>query len=224
MKQDSSDRVQNYSVVALTLDLLKLDHDDAIKMGDGDRILRLDPIMYLFYKTFNCTKYAYGMQETLLQSKVLLSDRLAHRLIWNRVVNHRGQKDSNHTNDLDIEHCNKTFKDEANSFRGVFTEKTVSRVSRSARKTEEIIKHYDSVTKVVRPFGRHTYADVTGDIYTLVKQFQTRRVFACIPGRIHSAFHTIEANQLQALDMDSFRDWLSRSMYKISKKHFYNYS
>ena len=50
MKQDSSDRVQNYTVIALTLGLLKLDHDDAIKMGDGDRILRLDSIMYLFYK------------------------------------------------------------------------------------------------------------------------------------------------------------------------------
>lgn len=111
-------------------------------------------------------------------------------------------------------------------FRGVFTEKTVSRVSRSALKTEEIIKYYLSVTKGVRPSGRHTYADVKGDIYvyTLVKQFQTLRVFACIPGRTHSAFQTIEANQLQALDMDSFRDWLSRSMYKISKKHFYNYS
>ena len=222
--EDNSDRILNYSKTALTLGLLKLDHDDAIKLGDGERILRLDSIMYLLYKRFHCTKYAYGMLETIMQSKVLLSERLAYRLIWNRVVNHRGKCDTNHPNDLDVEHCNKTFKEEAHSYRGVFTEKTLSRVSRSAMKTENILKNYDSTTKVVRPSGKHTFADVSGDIYTLVKQFKARQVFASIPGRAHSAFQTIEANQLQDLDMEDFRDWLGRSMTKISKKHFYNHS
>ena len=223
-QDDTSDRILNYSKTALTLGLLKLDHDDAIKLGDGERILRLDSIMFMHYKRFHCTKYAYGMLETILQSKVLLSERLAYRLIWNRVVNHRGKIDTNHPNDLDVEHCNKTFKEEAHSYRGVFTEKTLSRVSRSAMKTESILRNYDSTTKVIRPSGKHTFADVSGDIYTLARQFKTRQVFASIPGRTHSAFQSIEANQLQDLDMQDFRDWLGRSMTKISKKHFYDYS
>ena len=221
---DNSDYILNYSKTALTLGLLKLDHDDAIKLGDGERMLRLDSIMYLYYKRFKCTKYAYGMLETILQSKVLLSERLAHRLIWNRVVNHRGKSDSNHPNDLDIEHCNKTFKEEAHSYRGVFTQKTISRVSRSAMKTESILKNYDNTSKVIRPSGKHTFADVSGDIYALARQFTTRQVFATIPGRAHSAFRTIDANQLRDMDMEDFRDWLGRSMTKISKKHFYDYS
>ncbi|XP_053398038.1 uncharacterized protein LOC123565316 [Mercenaria mercenaria] len=107
------DCVFNYTKVSMTLGLLKLNHDNAIKMGDGERIIRLDKIFYLFYKAFNCTKYAYGMLETLLQTKVLLSERHAQRLVWNRTVNNAGEIDTNLPNDLDIEHCNKVFKDEA---------------------------------------------------------------------------------------------------------------
>ena len=219
----SQDGILNFSKVCLTIGLLKLDHDDAIRLGDGERILRLDMIMYLYYKKCHCTKYAYGMLETLLQTKVLLSPRLAYQLIWNRTVNHQGRIDSNHPNDLDLEHCNKVFKDEAHSYRGTFTEKVISRVSRSALKTDSIMKQYDKVSKVVRPSGKHTPADLTVDIMTLMQQFKERRLFQHIPGRKHSAFPSMEENQLSSLDMYEFRDWLSRSMRKIAKKHFYQH-
>ena len=221
--QLSHDGILNYSKACFMLGLLKLDHDDAIKLGDGERILGLDMIMYLYYKKFNCTKYSYGMLETLLQAKVLLSPRLAHLLIWNRTVNHRGCVDTNHPNDLDLEHCNKVFKDEAHSHRGNFTEKVIIRVSHSALKTDTILKHYDKASKVVRPSGKHTPADVTVDIMTLVQQFKERKLFQQIQGRKHNAFPDIEENQLSSLNMHDFRDWLSRSMRKIAKKHFYQY-
>ena len=218
----SEDYVLNYSKVGLTLGLLKLNHDDAIRMGDGERILRMDKVFYLFYKAFNCSKYAYGILETLLQTKVSLSERMAHRLIWNRTVNNSGKVDSNLPNDLDLEHCNRIFKDEAHSFRGVFTEKVISRVSRSAMKTESVLKNYDSASRVIRPSGKHTPGDVTCDIDTLLNQFREQRLFDFIPGRNHSAFLEFKADQL-SLDMNDFRDWLSRSMKKISKKHFYRH-
>ena len=216
------DYVLNYTKLSLTLGLLKLNHDDAIHMGDGERIMRLDKVFYMFYKAFNCTKYAYGLLETMLQANVLLSERLAYRLIWNRTVNNSGQLDSNLPNDLDIEHCNKVFKDEAHSYRGVFTDKVVSRVSRSAMKTDMVLKGYDKMSKVVRPSGRHTPGDVTCDIVTLVQQFKTRDLFGSVSGRRHSAFRDFKVDQL-SLNMNDFRDWLSRSMKKISKKHFYRY-
>ena len=146
-----------------------------------------------------------------------MSERLAHRLIWNRSVNNNWQLDSNLPNDLDIEHCNKVFKDEAHSYRGVFTDKVVSRVSRSAMKTDMVLKKYDKVSKVVRPSGRHTPGDVTCDNVTLVQQFKARNSFGYVSGRRHSAFREFKLDQL-SLDMNDFRDWLSRSMKKIAKK------
>lgn len=221
-KAEIGDHVLNYSKVSLTLGLLKLNHDDSIRMGDGERILRMDKVLYLFYKAFNCTKYAYGILETLLQARVLLSDRLAHRLIWNRTVNNSGKYDTNLPNDLDLEHCNRTFKDEAHSYRGVFTDKVVSRVSRSAIKTENILKNYDNSSSVHRPSGKHTPGDIACDIETLIQQFLDQRVFEFVPGRRHSAFPDFKVDQL-SLDMNHFRDWLSKSMKKIAKKHFYRY-
>ena len=190
----SKDDILNYSKACLT-------YDDAIKLGDGERILRLDMIMYLYYKKCHFTKYSYGMLETLLQTNVLLSLRLAYQLIWNRTVNHQGRIDTNHPNDLDLEPCNKVFKDESRSHRGVFTEKVISRVSRSALKTDSVMKQYDKASKVVRPSGKHTPADLTVDIMTLVQQFNERRLFQYNPGRKHSAFPEMEENQLSSLNM-----------------------
>jgi hypothetical protein len=221
-KAEKEDHILNYSKNSLTLGLLKMNHDDAIRMGDGERILRLDKVFYLFYKTLGCTKYAYGILETLLQTQVLLSERDAHRLIWNRTVNNAGKRDTNLPNDLDLEHCNKVFKDEAHSFRGIFTEKVVSRVSRSSLLTDAVVKNFDRVSNVVRPSGKHTPGDIQCDIDALVRQMMGMQLFECIPGRQHSAFLGFKANQL-SLNMHEFRDWLSRSMRKVAKKHFYKY-
>ena len=64
--------------------------------------------LYLLYKCNNRSKYAYGLLETPVQSYVLLSERKAYELTWNRTVNCRGAVDTNHPNDLDIEHQQET--------------------------------------------------------------------------------------------------------------------
>ena len=84
---------------------------------------------------------------------------------------------TNHPNDLDLEHCNKIFKDEAHSFRGVFTEKTVSRVSRSAVCTHNIITNFDAGTNTHTASGVHTKTDLTQDIYLIANQLKTHEVF-----------------------------------------------
>ncbi|CAG2233680.1 unnamed protein product [Mytilus edulis] len=117
---NESDGVSAYTKLVLTLGLLRMDHNDAIHMGDGSRMLRIDQFLVLYYKYCHCTKYAFGTLETIAQTEVLLTERQAHRLIWNRTVNHKGDANTNHPNDLDVEHCNKVFKDSAHSYRGVF--------------------------------------------------------------------------------------------------------
>ena len=113
------DRVRNYTQLILILGLLRLDHNDAIHMGDSERIMVINQFLMMYYKACHCPKYAYGILETIAQTKVLPTERMAHRLVWNRTVNHKGEFSSIHPNNLDIEHCNK--KEEARSYRGVFT-------------------------------------------------------------------------------------------------------
>ena len=221
MDTSAVDGIYNYTRLCLTLGLFRLNHNDAIHMGDGERIMRINNFLFLYYKSCGCTKYAYGILETIAQSKILLTDRQAHRLIWNRTVNHRGNFDSNHPNDLDIEHCNKVFKDQAHSYRGVFTEKSVSRVSRSALKVHEVVKQFDRMCNVSISSGEHTDTNLENDIKVLLGQFQGKNLFENIPGRSHSAFPNISDNPLSALDMDYIQNWIASSLNKFGKKHFY---
>lgn len=218
---ENQDMILNYTKLTLGLSLLRLNHNDAISLSDGDRIMLVNQYLCLLYKRSNCPKYAYGLLETICQSKILLTARLAHRLKWNRTVNHRGKIDSNHPNDLDIEHCNKMFKDDAHSFRGIFTEKTISRVSRSTLYTNQITKNYDAQTNTRTASGTHEDADLSQDVNTIVAQLVQNKVFKSIPGRKHAAFPVIEANPFSIIDMEDIQGWISKSLSKFSAKHYY---
>ena len=129
-----------YTRAMLTAGLLRLEHNDAIRMGDGQRILEIDSFLLLVYRTdkqektkcARAPKYARALLELMAQVHYLLPPKLAYELIWSCCVNHRGHPNSNLPNDLDIEHCNGYFKDEINSYRGEISERAASRVSRSA--------------------------------------------------------------------------------------------
>ena len=219
---EAQDHLLNYTKLSLALGLLRLNQMDAIKYGDGERIMNLNQILYLFYKELGFPKYAYGMLETITQAKVLLSERMAQRLIWNRTVNHRGDRDSNHPNDLDLEHCNKAFKEDAHSYRGIFTEKTVSRVSHSALYLSDIAKQIDKTSHVFRQSGKHTEVDTSEDILLLVRQFQAANIFESVPGRHHQAYPLFDCNPFSGMNMENFQEWISESLKKFPKKHFYN--
>ena len=219
--ETEKDGILNYTRAALLLGLLRLNHTDSIKMGDCQRNIEIDMYLYLLYKTNNFPKYAYGILETIVQSKVLLTERLAHRLIWNRTVNNRGKQDTNHPNDLDLEHQNKLFKDQIHSYRGTFTEKSISRVSRSATVIDKILTSYDRYVKVFKPSGEHTSANTDEDISTLIKSFQQRRVYDNVPGRFYRQFEAIDYNPFQSLSGEVLRDWISSCLKKYSPEHFY---
>ena len=112
------DKVRNYTHQLLILLLLRLDHNDAIKHGDGERVIRLYKYFCLYFKVSNCPKYSFAMLQLQAQVNALLSPRLAHSLTWNRFVNHQGKRDTNHPMDLEIEHDNKLFKNDCQSYRG----------------------------------------------------------------------------------------------------------
>ena len=215
------DMILNYSKLALTLSLLRMNHNNALEMGDGERIMAVNLYLYLLYKVNKCPKYAYGLLETNCQARILLSPRMAHRLKWNRTVNHRGKKNSNHPNDLDLEHCNRVFKDEAHSFRGIFTEKTISRVSRSALCTDQIVKRFEKETNTKKASGVHTDKDTTQDVLLIVTQLLQQQVFKTLPGRSHHSFPTVSACPFDKLDMEEVRDWILHSLQKFTAKHFY---
>jgi L1 cell adhesion molecule like protein len=217
----SEDKVYNYTHQVLVLLLLQMNHNNAINLGDGERVIRLYKFFYLYFKISNCPKYAYATLELLAQVNGLLTPRMAYSLTWNRFVNHQGHMYSNHPMDLDLEHDNKCFKNDICSYRGEITERSVNRVGRSVESTDEIVGNYDKKTAVRKPSGRHTQKSTTDDVMIIVEQLQDANVYDRIPGRCHNAFPDMKNDMLDELDMSKFNGWVSKSLKTFSKKHYY---
>ena len=110
---------------------------------------------------------------------------------------------------------NKILKDEANSFRGVFTEKTVTMESKSVVCTHNIILNFDAETSTHTSYGVHNERDLTLDIDLIVNQFKIHEVFRGISGQRHETFPNI------LLIMEDIRDYISYSLEKYCNTHFY---
>lgn len=219
--ENALDKVYNYTHQALLLLLLRLNHEDAIKLADGGRILRLNKFFCLFYKISKCPKYAIATLHLQAQVNCLLSPRLAHSLTWNRFVNHQGKIDSNLPMDKEVEHDNLAFKTDIHSYKGEITDKSIARVSHSTSPTDEILSGFDKCTQIRKPSGKHTEVSTEGDISALVEQFLEADLYRKIPGRKHSAFPEMKHNLLTDLNVNELKSWISNSLKKFSRKHFY---
>ena len=178
--EPTQDHLYNYTHQLLILLLLRENHSDAIKLGDGARVLRLYKYFMLFFKVSSCRKYAIAMLHLLAQVNCLLIPRLAHSLVWNPFVNHQGQVDTNHPMDLDVEHDNKYFKNDCHSYRGEFTEKTINRSTE--RSNQIVMNFHHETTSVTKPSGIHSRLSTEDDVKALVEHVYSANVYKNIPG------------------------------------------
>ena len=76
----TGDGILDYSQEVLTLSFLYAEFDDAIREGDGGRVIRCWKFLLLFYKASNRTNYAVEALNLLAQFYILLPPRLAQQL------------------------------------------------------------------------------------------------------------------------------------------------
>ena len=89
--------VYDYACEALGLGLLIMDFKDAVREGDGDRIMSLWKYLLLLFKASGRKNYAIEALTLLSQYSIILPPNLAEQLKWSRFVNmhgHPGQRTS----------------------------------------------------------------------------------------------------------------------------------
>ena len=106
----SLDHVHEYGKDVLTMGLLFLEFKDAIREGDGERVLRCWKFMFLYFRTGH-TSYALEAFSLLCHYHYLLPPRYAEQLIWSHFVNTHGHCGKNISADLHMEHLNRVCKD-----------------------------------------------------------------------------------------------------------------
>ena len=80
-----------------------LEFCDAIREGDGQRIIRCWKFMLVYSRSMNHYKYALEVARFIVDVKVLLPPQLAQQVLWSRVVKYGGAG-NNIPVDLHMEH------------------------------------------------------------------------------------------------------------------------
>ena len=90
--KETSDGIFNYASAILNDGLLLLEFKDAIREGDGDRILRCWKAFLIYFDYARHTNYRKEAFDILAQTSAAASPQVASQLKWSRVVNTRGGK------------------------------------------------------------------------------------------------------------------------------------
>ena len=85
---------------------------------------------------------------------------MADRLIWNRTCNVNGGEGNNIPLDLMVEHYNRVFKDDLNTFRSNIGEKSVGRSSRAIGIMKEMLDKFDSIINRLYAISVPAWLDV----------------------------------------------------------------
>ncbi|XP_022063315.1 uncharacterized protein LOC127536115 [Acanthochromis polyacanthus] len=211
----SSDRDHKYehTVARLGFSFILLDFMDAVKEGDGERLMRLYTVALLFYKAYGHTSYAYSTFMLTVQLNATLSPQVAHSLMWNRFWSTRGGKGRNIPLDLHLEHLNGFLKSFLKGLGPNLNETSAARISRSIAVFKEMMAGTDLEMGISRQTGAH-HVDMTKDILTLVDTLQEAELFKQKAGRVYAAFPGFQRNLLSKLDPKALWKWM---MSKLSE-------
>ena len=205
----SADHVKEHTEARLGFGLLLADMQDAVKEGDGERLLDLYKVALLYYRAYNHTQYAYSTLLLLVQIKCTLSPKMAHSIKWNRFYNGRGDKGQNIPVDLHLEHMNNFLKSFLKGLGPNLTENSADRIAKSLGVLKDMIYFVDSELEVARSSGYHVDTKRNEDIFQLVKVFRESEVFTFHPGRAYVAFPTFDRNLLSKMKITALRTWMT---------------
>jgi len=104
---NKDDDVSGYAIQLLRICSLYLEFSDAIREGDGLRVLRCWRYLIPIFRESHSINYSIEAVEIVHQYMYALSPQLAKQLIWGRFVNVHGVPGSNISLDLHMEHLNR---------------------------------------------------------------------------------------------------------------------
>ncbi|KAK7136555.1 hypothetical protein R3I93_016781 [Phoxinus phoxinus] len=205
---DLRDFKKDHTEARLSFGFLLFDMLDAVKEGDGERMIRLYKVATLIYKAYGHTQYAYSTFLLTVQVNATLSPRVAHDVTWNRFWNNRGGKGKNIPLDLHLEHLNNFLKSFLKNKGTNLTEQTADRVSRSAGVLKTLLDTADRELQLSQPSGIHHEADLQTNIFTILEVLRKTEVFKHQPGRHFTSFPNFNRNILSKVNFKDLWQWM----------------
>ncbi|XP_019624892.1 PREDICTED: uncharacterized protein LOC109470395 [Branchiostoma belcheri] len=218
-KPPPCDYKKQHTEARLSFGLFLEDMQDAVKEGDGERLMRLYTVALLYYKAYGHTQYSYSVLLLTVQINSILSPQKAHSLTWNRFYNGKGGKGRNIPLDLHLEHLNNFLKSFLKGLGPNLTERSADRISKSLGTLKTLLKRTDEELGVASPSGYHHSANPTQDVHTLVEVIREADLFSHYPGRAFTAFPNFDRNLFAPLKYDKMWEWIKNSLKLWNNKY-----
>ena len=201
--------------------MLARNFHDASREGDGERLIRCWKFFILHFKVDGRVKYAVEAINLLAQVNGLLPPEMRHQLIWNCTCNLTGGAGKNIPLDLQMEHLNRVFKENINTFRSNISEKSISRSSQAIRPIQQLINTFDKVNTLKKPAGTHVTPSVNKDFEIILQTLKTDKVFTHVKGRYHVNFKTFDADPFVKLKADpkKLHAWIRSKVNLLATDH-----
>lgn len=208
----------DYNCALITDCFLFFNFLDAIKEGDGARIMRQYKYIMLYCKAdgSHSTKYSLECLYQFFLVHALLSPRDSERFIWNRSVNNTGKKGSNIPLDEDTEHGNNFIKQGIRNLGPNVTENAVSRLSYSQSPTASMLGNLDETIKRMLRSGKHSVGTLERDLHELIKRAVEFNIFTELEGRSYKHFNCFQRDRLNNLDASSLYQWINKHKKNIT--------
>ena len=208
-KEDTEDYIYNYHRSKLAFGLLLFEYEDAVKEGDGDRLLNVYKFALLLYKCYGHHKYAYVIFLYLVKVEAVLSQMQAASLKYNRFYSRSGGKGSNISLDLKMEQLNKLLKTLWRGLGANLNEDSAARVANAIESLECIIESVDKDCVLGGRKGHRSKGKNEDTVQKIVNDLMKKETFNYTPGRNgYPSFPQFPAHLLQSLDYRDLHSWM----------------
>lgn len=219
-KDKPRDDRHQYATLQLSMGILLRNFDDAVKEGDGDRIICCWKFAMLIYKAYGHTKYALAALELQAFIASMLTPRQAESLVWNRTLNNRGGAGCNISMDIRMEHLICLTKELLKHLGVNLTENAAKRCSKAIGHIDKLVSSVDKDLKVERPGGHHKVKKRDSDFGLIVKELHDRgRMFQHEPceEREYQVFANFTDSLIKGLDYTSVNKWITDRKKELHK-------
>lgn len=209
----ATDEVRASALYLLRLLLIRDNLNQAINVGDGQRLLTTVQLMMPYFYSNGNTKYSLATLELVAMVSFFLTDRERVHLLQGRFINNNGKADGNHPIDLECEHRNRVFKESFSLSRGEVNQKTLDRYSKSQDETTAILDNFEMQFDSERYIHKRKVNEEAydKDIDLIMKTVGPINIFAHENRKLHSTKLTLR-DPLTQLNMCRFQNWLRKRL------------
>ena len=212
----SEDGILAYAQEILSLSLLWAEFQDAIREGDGLRVVRCWRFLLLVFKAAQRKNYSCEAVTLLVQYHALLSPRQKEQLVWSRFINTKGKVGANKSCDLHMEHLNGVVKTALGNESSNLKPPTISRVGKCAGPLMSVSDQFDDTSSVKNLSGKHAKASWDKDLERITEQIHGLHVFQRLPGQKHNSFPSVRGSIVSKMDKTKFQSWFKKQLKELN--------